>query len=387
MNIIGVFIFAIVIGFIALSFYLLIKRFKQHKSSLENINKIESFTLKEELEQQLKQKKEDELKKLETGNIDVIKEVIDRIFKSSKLAGFIKEQSYILYDKSKISVNINLTDKEDIVDSKKQITLKNGELYTQNKHYLSINKEYSEKAFICAYKVLEELFTNIPTIFKVYLNIKITNQEDNQDITVVSLEGTLDDYKSIKNKNLDFLHKLDAFKAKYNYDQKLYQLFEIEPLESSFAKINVVNINNNTTELLATSSNINDIKISDIKNASIMLTHSNLEELNKNVSVDKIDLFLDKLGLNVIHKTILENNLLEIKAIDKTNNEILINYSKEQNIIKEDSLKELFFKAIKSNITKYMFLSEGSFSLDAVNYSNVNNIEIYDSEKIAKILA
>ncbi|MEK7433417.1 MAG: hypothetical protein AABZ74_09820 [Cyanobacteriota bacterium] len=405
MNVIfGVLLFLGVTGFIGVSIFLFIKRLNENKDKISNISKQDYVSLKEDLEVELKIKKEKELKELEKGDLSVIKEVIDRIFKSSKLAGFIKTQNFILYDKSKVSITINLADQEDIIDSEKQITLKNGEVYTQKKHFLAIKKEYSEKTFICAYKAIEEIYNSIPTIFRIYLNIKLSKKDetDEKNIYVLSLDITKDDYNSVKNKKLEHIQKIDTFKNKYNYDLKLYELFEIEPLEMDekiFSLEKSMNSKVSQSTVFIGSSTIDDnekekivdsnTKISDLKNFSLMMNNNIIVKENNSINLEKdeITLFLNKKDFNLVRSEILENEIVEIVAIDKNNKEILINYSKNSNIIKEEELKEMFFKAIKKNISIYMFLSKGSFSLSAVNYADVNNIEIFDTEKINKILS
>ena len=49
-----------------------------------------------------------ELKKLESGDVRTINEVIERIFKSSKLAALVKTRNYKLYNPKNISLIINL---------------------------------------------------------------------------------------------------------------------------------------------------------------------------------------------------------------------------------------------------------------------------------------
>lgn len=400
----GIALFLVVLIFVGVAIFFFIKRFQENKDKISNISKEDYVSLKEDLEVELKVKKEKELKELEKGDLSVIKEVIERLFKSSKLTSFVKSKNFILYDKSKVSITITLSDQEDIIDSEKQITLKNGDLYTQKKHYLAIKKEYSEKTFICAYKTIEEIYNSIPTIFRIYLNIKLSKKDDETEteVYVLSLDLTRDDYNSVKDQKLDFTQKIDTFKNKYNFDIRLYELFEIEPLEMdakifSLEKSMNTKVSQNTTFIGSSTvdSNIEEkvidsnTKISDVKNFSLMMNNNILLNKNESGNLEKEEIagFLNKKDLNLVKSDVLQNEIIEIIAVNKDNKEILINYSKNTNIIREEELKEMFFKAIKKNISIYMFLSKGSFSLSAVNYADVNNIEIFDTEKINKILS
>jgi hypothetical protein len=75
------------------------------------------------LEDELRQKKEKELKKLEAGDLNTINEVLERIFKSSKLVALIKNRNYKLYNTKNISITANLSGKDELIDSKKEIVL------------------------------------------------------------------------------------------------------------------------------------------------------------------------------------------------------------------------------------------------------------------------
>lgn len=416
-NLIGIILVGSVILFIGVAFFFFLKRFTENKDKLKKISQDNVIKISDHLDEELKKKKDEETKKLEDGNLDTIREVIERTLKSSKIVGFIKDQKYNLNDNSKISFLINLSEKDDMVQAQKEITLKNGEILTQNKHYLVIKKEYADKVFLCAYKIIEEVYNTIPTMFRIWVNIHTRDEnEEDKNICVLSLEATRDDYKSVKNKNIPVIQKIDSFNAKYKYDAKNYDLFEIEPLEmpknifslektmatkvtsnTSFFGNTVIESNKNrsalpntlASEASSTPKIDTTTKIESIKNSFVKMTQQDLGNIitNQDENISDIDKILNKYEFNLIKKEELNTNIFEITACDTNNTNVLINYSKIENIVKEDKLKELFFKAIKQNINKYIYISAGSFSLDAVNYASVNGIEILDSEKLNKILS
>lgn len=402
-NIIGIMLIGSVLLFVGIAFFFFLKRFTENKDKIKKISQDNVIKLSDNLDEELKKKKDEETLKLEEGNTDTIREVVERVLKSSKIVGFIKDQTYNLHDKTKISFLINMSGKDDMVEAKKHIILKNGEILTQNKHYLVIKKEYSEKVFLCAYKIIEEMYNIIPTVFRIWVNIHISDENDeNKSVCVLSVEATRDDYKSVKNRNISVIQKIDTFNAKYNYDTKNYDLFEIDPIATPK---NVLSLEKTMATKATTSTSFfgnglidsdgnkseidNNTKIETIKNASIQMTQQDLGNilLKHEENTSDIDKILNKYEFNLVKKEELNPNIFEIIACDKNNTNVLINYSKIENIVKEDKLKELFFKAIKQNITKYIYISTGSFSLDAVNYANVNGIEILDGEKLNKILS
>lgn len=402
-NLIGIILIGSVVLFIGVAFFFFLKRFTENKDKLKKISQDNVIRISDNLDEELKKKKDEENKKLEDGNLDTIREVVERTLKSSKIVGFIKDQKYNLHDNTKISFLINLSEKDDMVQAQKEITLKNGEILTQNKHYLVIKKEYSDKVFLCAYKIIEEIYNNMPTMFRIWINIHIRDEnEEDKSICVLSLEVTRDDYKSVKNKNIPVMQKIDSFNAKYKYDAKNYDLFEIEPLEVpknvlSLEKTMATKVSPNTAffgntiiDADGNQSKIdNTTKIENIKNSSLNMTQQDLGNIisKHTENISDIDKILNKYEFSLLKKEEIATNIVEIVACDKNNANILINYSKIENIVKEDKLKELFFKAIKQNINKYIYISYGSFSLDAVNYASVNGIEILDGEKLNKILS
>ncbi|MBC7473142.1 MAG: hypothetical protein H7263_02535, partial [Candidatus Sericytochromatia bacterium] len=201
-----------------------------NKDMLKNISKENSHKLQKDLEDELKIKKEDEQKKLDLGDRTTTLEVIERLFKSSKLTGWIKSKNYQLYNQKNLSIIINMSGKDDLINSKKDVILKNGEIYTQNKHYLSIKKEYSEKVFMCSYKVVEEFFNTIPSLYKIYISIYTTEEEKDEQLCVLSMEVNKDQYNSIKDRTSGIIEKVDFFQANYSYDTKTYDFKEIEPV-------------------------------------------------------------------------------------------------------------------------------------------------------------
>lgn len=423
MNFINVLILGSVILFFLISIAFFIKRYLDNKEKFKSINQENTHELKRSLEDELKKKKEEELKKLESGDTKTINEVIERLFKSSKLGGWVKSQNYKLYNPKNISLVVNLSGKEELVNTKKEITLKSGEVYTQNKHYIAVKKEYSEKVFMSAYKIIEEIFTAIPTIYKVYLSLYLTEEESEKQYCVLSFVANRDQFRAISTKNNSVMEKIDSFSPTYDYDAKNYDFKEIEPIstpsgEVSLEKTMAMKASSNTTFFGGTVINPNqevvslkneytapdnskvssDTKISSLSGSlSLDRTQLGLEEIfnvkepeqvieSEDKSESEIDKFLRISGFKTISEE-NDNNLKIIKAVKSSEHKnYLIAINSENKIIKEDDLKSLFFKAIKDNIEKTVYITNGSFALDSVTYANVNNIELFDIEKINKLI-
>lgn len=414
MSFLNILVVGFVLAFFIGSVALFIRRFQANKAKIRKIGVEDNPTLKYELERELKLKREEELKKLQSGDKDTIMEVIDRLFKSSKLAGLIKSKNFNLYNQKNIAFIINLTPKEELVDDKKEITLKNGEVYTQNKHYLAVNKEYSEKVFLSGFKVVEEVFNTIPTIYKMYISVYET--VDSLQKCILSFEVNRDQYNAISHKN-NIMEKLDFFKAKHNYDQKNYIFNEVEPVntpsgEISLEKTMATKANSNTSfyGTMATSDSsiislknesvvnnnplnaTSQTKISDL-NGSIMLNKTMLDipsldtfEENEDLSDFEIKVasFFDKCGYQFIKEEV--DDLNTYKYVKKNDSNILVGIYDDYEVVKDDFLKKLYHKMIKENIEKGIFITSSSFSLDCVTYASVNEIEIYDFDKIKKLV-
>lgn len=411
-----------VLAFFLVSLAFFIKRYIDNKDKLNKINdKASTIALQKSLEDELRAKKEEETKKLEAGNIATINEVIERLFRSSKLGGWVKSKTYNLYNPKTLSLIVNLSGKDELVNSKKEIVLKSGEIYTQNKHYIAVKKEYSEKVFVSALKIIEELFNSLPTLYNIYLSIYLTEEESDKQLCVLSLEANRDQFRTLKESS-NPVEKIETFSPIYNYDSKNYEFKEIEPIKTPSGEISLektmsMKASTNTTFLGNTvisndSEQINiksdylapdnskissNTKISDL-NGSIILDKSQLgidkiiypsDETVKSDKTD-FDLLVDKFFINSNFKIIREekvNDLKIIKVLDSNNQKpYLIAVSQENKIIKEDDLKSLFFKAIKDNIDKSVFITNSSFALDSVTYAGVNSIELYDQEKLNKIV-
>ncbi|MBC7475109.1 MAG: restriction endonuclease, partial [Candidatus Sericytochromatia bacterium] len=132
-----------------------------------------------------------------------------------------------------------------------------------------------------------------------------------------------------------------------------------------------------------------ETKISSLS-GSMMLNKSQLninELLPIKSEFDKIvEIFLTKSGFKIISEEKIEHNKI-IKAKKSLDEKVyLINVLDSNDIVKEENLKTLFFKSIKENIEKTIFISNGAFALDSVNYANVNSIEIFDKEKLNKLV-
>ncbi|MFN8576216.1 MAG: hypothetical protein U0354_05115 [Candidatus Sericytochromatia bacterium] len=412
------------LAFFLISIAFFVKRYLDNKDKISKINREGSNELQRSLEDELRQKKEKELKKLESGDLNTINEVLERIFKSSKLVALIKNRNYKLYNIKNISITVNLSGKDELIDSKKEIVLKTGEVYTQNKHYMAIKKEYSEKVFLSAYRIIEEVFNSVPTIFKVYISLYLTEEESDKQTCVLSFEVNRDQYKITQSDNKSFKDKIDTFSPVYDYDIKNYHFNEIEPVstpegEISLEKTMATKASTNTTfyggSIINDGESINlkkdvssidnskidsNTKISSLNNSSIMLYKAQLgldkiiNESENNSSIDNNDLSFDSsilklfknYGLVNINEEIIDNDFRIIKALKSSENKYyLVGVNTEKKVIKEDDLKSLFFKAIKDTIDRIIFITNSSFALDAVTYANVNSIEIFDEEKMNKI--
>jgi hypothetical protein len=415
MSFLNILVVGFVLAFFIGSVALFIRRFQANKAKIRKIGVEDNPTLKYELERELKLKKEEELKKLQSGDKETIMEVIDRLFKSSKLAGLIKSKNFNLYNQKTIAFIVNLTPKEELVDDKKEITLKNGEVYTQNKHYLAVNKEYGEKVFLSSFKVVEEVFNAIPTIYKMYISVYET--VDSLQKCIVSFEVNRDQYNAIGHKN-NIMDKLDFFQAKHNYDQKNYIFNEVEPVNTPSGEISlektmatkaasntsfygtmavsdssIINLKNesviNDNNLKATA----QTKISDL-NGSIMLNKTMLDipsldtfDNNEDLSDFEIQIvrFFEKYDYQFIKEEV--DDLNTYKYVKKNDSTILVGIYDDYEVVKDEFLKKLYHKMIKENIEKGIFITSSSFSLDCVTYASVNQIEIYDFDKIKKLVS
>jgi hypothetical protein len=420
MNIINILLIASVLIFIIISFIIFGKRYKENKERLQRISLENDHELKRKLEEEVREKREEELKKLEAGDKNTIIEVLDRLFKSSKLAGWVKSQTFHLHNNKTISIIVHISGQEDLVNSKKQITLKTGEVFTQNKHYLAIKKEYSEKVFQCAYKVVEESLTNIPTLYKIYISEYINEEEKDKPICVLSMEVNKDQYRAVKDKNTNVIEKLDFFKAKYNYDTRNYDFQEIEPVETpagetSLEKTMATKASANTSfygtaiidkdsdpinlkkeQVGIENKNINsNTKISSLS-GSMMLDKSTLnieslqlpsEKTEETVDFDHlVKKLLEQSEFKVLDQSPSDNGEVSILAISSTRETYLIQVSKNDLSIKEDHIKELVNKVKNKNVDHGMYISNGGFALDSVQYAVINNIELFDKEKLNKLL-
>ncbi len=419
MNVLNILLIASVFIFIAVSLGIFFKRYKENKAKLESLSKENAHELKKSLEEELKKKKEEELKKLESGDKETISFVFERLFKSSKLAGWVKSQTFNLHNSKSISVIVHLSGKEELVSTQKEIKLKTGEVYTQNKHYLAVKKEYSEKVFLCAYKVVEEAFTNIPTLYKMYISEYITEEESDNPMCVLSMEVNKDQYRTIKEKNLNnAIDIISYFNANFNYDNKNHIFQEVEPIktpagETSLEKTMATKVSSNTSFYGSTivdpdASAVNikndysnfdnstlssDTKISSLK-GSIMLdkTMVNIpdevqKEPDKTEFEQLTDQFLAKSKLKIIRENTLADGERSILAINPdTQKTFLINISKNEELVKEESLKTIVNLMLNENIENGIFITNGAFALDCVSFATKNNIELFDREKINKIV-
>ncbi len=404
--------------FASLAFF--IKRYLDNKDKIVKINdKTSTLELQKSLEDELKQKREQELKKLDAGDKNTINEVTERLFKSSKLGGWVKSKSYKLHNTKTMSIIVNLSGKDELVNTKKEIILKSGEIYTQNKHYIAVKKEYSEKVFVSALKIVEELFNSIPTLYKIYISLYLTEEESEKQFCVLSFDVNKDQLRASREIS-GFSEKVDSFSAIYDYDSKNYEFKEVIPVETPLGEISLektmsMKVNSNTTffggailnpdlepvSIKSEQKSNDNSKISldtlvSALNGSVILDKA---QLNLNQTIEKtseyvekksfdkdLQCFLDNQDFEVLSEQ-NENNLKFIKANKKNQDTIyMIAINKEDKIIKEDDLKSLFFKSIKNNIEKSIFITESSYALDSVTYAEVNQIELYDKEKIKKLI-
>lgn len=436
MEAIYIILIACVMIFIGISLFIFFKRYKEHKDKLEKIS-IESVGgLKSDIEEEIRKKREDELKRLESGDIKTIREIIDRTFKSSKLSGWVRSQNYKLYNSKNLSLIVNISGKEELVNTKKEIVLKSGEVYTQNKHYLAVKREYSEKVFQCAYKVVEEVFTNIPTLYKIYLSEYINHEETDSPVCVLSLTVSRDQYRTVKDDNKDIKAKLDYFGAIYDYNAKDYDFSEVEPVSTPSGEMSlektmaskassstvlygntVLNpgeepkqIKNNQQEKKPESIDSNT-KISDL-NGSVMFDKSMLnidafdqkrdENLDKTMILNQntdtsinessdfqeiLKSFFGRENYKSLKEESLANAYNCILASSPDKKIFLIMVSESTEIIKEESIKILLKKLDTDNIENGIFITNGGFGLDAVSLATANNILLYDKEKLLKSLS
>lgn len=347
----GTSIIIFIIIFLLVAFGLFIKRLIDNKEKLKKINSTESEALKSELETKLLKKKEEEKVKLQAGDTKLLLEIIDRIFKSSKVIALVKDKDFKLLDLSAIFFNIKVNPIDELVSTTKEITLKNGEVYKQNKHIITVKKEYADKIFLSAYKVLEEVFTNVPTINNISVNTYMEEQDSSYKC-VLTVTCDRDTFEKAKLKNL-YNEKLDIMIVDYKYDFKEHSFEEVNPID-----------------------------FSSISSIDIPITLS--KTLGDDSFGSLVEQFLDK---NQIKNYMVENikeglTLFSTSTPEKT----IVAVSTDSSVITEEELKIIYHKLIKEEFEKAFFLSNGSFSLDSVTYANVNKIEIIDKSKLEKIL-
>jgi hypothetical protein len=435
MNVLNILVVSSVIIFIIISLVVLAKRYKENKEKLDRISSENTLELKKSLEEEVRQKREEELKRLEAGDKATITEVLDRLFKSSRLAGWVKSKTFNLHNSKSISIIVYVSGREELVNTQKEITLKTGEVYKQNKHYLAVKKEYSEKVFQCAYKILEEAFTNIPTLYKIYISeyISITDDEKDNPVCVLSMEANKDQFRSVMDKNSNNpLERISMFNAKYNYDGKNYDFQEVDPVETpagetSLEKTMATKASANTSFYGSTivdpasgpismkkeaiqpdNTNLgSETKIANLSGGSIHLDKSalNLEELffpvekppeedfeivmNKTMNVtDNFDVlvqtFMTQKEFKIISEEATDNDEVSILAIGPTKETYIINISKSVTNTREENLKALVSKIISKNVMHGIYITNGAFGLDSVQYAAINSIELYDKEKLSK---
>lgn len=336
--------------FLLVAFGLFIKRFIDNKDKLKKINSTDSELLKNEFETKLLKKKEEEQIRLQSGDVTLLLEIIDRVFKSSKIAGLVKDKDFKLLELSTLFFNIKLHPMEDLVSTTKEITLKNGDVYRQNKHLMTVKKEYAEKVFLSSYKVLEEVFSNIPTIKNISINTYL--EESNSEYKcVLTVTCDRDSFENSKSKN-SYNEKLDLMLTDYKYDFKEHIFEEVSLIEFDSTIPNKVQSKENIT--------LKDVSFSK-------LVEQFLE--SKNIKNYLIDNSKDNLSLFICNEP------------EKT----IVAISDDSSIIHEEDLKFVYHRLIKDEFEKVIFLSNGSFSLDSVTYASVNKIDIIDKSKLEKM--
>lgn len=346
----GTSIIIFILVFLFVAFGLFIKRFIDNKEKLKKINSTESELLKNELETKLLKKKEEEQVRLLAGDATLLLEIIDRIFKSSKVSALVKDKDFKLLELSTLFFNIKLHPMEELVSTTKEITLKNGEVYRQNKHLITVKKEYAEKVFLSSYKVIEEVFSNIPTINNISVNTYL-EEESSIYKCVLSVTCDRDSFEKSKSKNL-YNEKLDVMLIDYKYDFKDHSFEEVSPIEFDSTLPNSIKPNENI----------------DLKDKSFSkLVEQFLE--SKNIKNYLIDNSKDNLSLFICNEP----------------QKIIVAISDDSSIIHEEDLKFVYHRLIKDEFEKVIFLSNGSFSLDAVTYASVNKIDIIDKSKLEKM--
>jgi len=411
--------------FIGFSVYILIKRYNRHKGSITLSPSIKETELKLQIEEEIKKKKEELLKKLKVGDKTVLLELLEQIFKSTKLISWVKSKNFSLHRDNSISIIVNLFEKEAIVETEKEIVLKSGQIHKQIKHELVIKKEYSDKVFTLAYRIIDEVFQNIPTLYKIYISEYIPQNETS--ICILSLEANKDQYRVIKekvNSSSNFMTIINHFNPKFNFDAKNYDFKEIEPINTPSGELSlektmslkaststvlygntILSSNGETIDIKSNENTINskidtNTKISDL-NGSMMLDRSILfndfndidrepekELLIKGGEFDLlIENFILKSGLKIIKKEFLKSDEVSLVTIGNSpllEDKILIHYSREEGIVKIDNLRILFNKMKNENIEKAIFITNGAFSLDSVAYASERKIKLFDKEKISK---
>lgn len=352
----GTSIILFILVFLLVAFGLFIKRFIDNKEKLKKINDTDSELLKNEFETKLLKKKEEEQIRLQSGDVTLLLEIIDRVFKSSKIAGLVKDKDFKLLELSTLFFNIKLHPMEDLVSTTKEITLKNGDVYRQNKHLITVKKEYAEKVFLSSYKVLEEVFSNIPTINNISINTYL--EEDSNYKCVLTVTCDRASFENSKSKN-NYNEKLDLMLTDYKYDFK----------EHIFEEVSLIEFDSTIPNKVQRKDNIN------LKKDNITIKDDSFSKLveqflaSKNIKNYLIDNSKDNLSLLLCNEP----------------EKIIVAVSDDSSVIHEEDLKFVYHRLIKDEFEKVIFLSNGSYSLDSVTYASVNKMDIIDKSKLEKM--
>jgi hypothetical protein len=167
---------------------------------------------------------ESKLKNIDEWNIGYIETFIRDLFSMKLYLNWVREKQFTISENNEIYLKIYFTDKDKLIDKTQEITLKNGKKYTQKKHDLLINKEYSEQLFSFTDSITEDLFEKISKLNNLKIQLFLFDSGTN----ILDIEVSRDMYNQQKAKKLvDSKEKLNLYTAKYNFDAKNYEFSPI----------------------------------------------------------------------------------------------------------------------------------------------------------------
>jgi hypothetical protein len=166
---------------------------------------------------------EKKARKIEEWDNHKILAYLNQTLDSNRFSVWLKSREITIGNEPEIYLRLNFMEMNELISPTQEITLKDGKKYTQNKHELAIKKEYSEKVFLCANNLIEDLFEKIIKLTS--LRIRIYFPENR---CILEMQATREQFFSLKNsKTENILERLRFFNLIYDFDNKNFEFKEI----------------------------------------------------------------------------------------------------------------------------------------------------------------